>query len=198
MLKDIKLSKESIKDLTIDQVRDEMQKEIAKYQAEVATMDLETLEAEEDYLVENYHKINDEYYKTIEYDLAKNVEFDGEKYSRNTIAGFIVHFLNQVEVGWSESLGMYQMVKFWRSGDLGKVPYAVLDNLLRILGSTCKYKGEADWRSILIINDFLTSTNQAYMKDYVWLQYCAMLHDTISKAMDALNKAEDKPATEEA
>ena len=154
--------------------------EFAKMEDVAKTAELwsvEQLKEEEKKIIE----IINEYEKILKdknYPLGKKVEFDGKTYHKEKVCKFIQEIINKREVGYSETLGLYQLYQYW--GTAGEtVSYPILDSTLRTLESTPKFKGMADWEKILVINEYFKSNNTEMTMDYLQQIYYAHLHNAI-------------------
>jgi hypothetical protein len=109
--------------------------------------------------------------------LGNSATYEDEVYKKSNIVDNIVYFLNKNEVEWSYTLGLYQLVKLWKS-NADTITYEAYDSTLRILNQT-KYKGFKEWTDILVINEFLSSCHAEYVRDTSYLIYLAQLHNTL-------------------
>lgn len=181
------IAREELNGKELKEVQVLLETELMKYQVSVETMDMEGLNAEEAMLVESMNAY-DEYLNGVTYELPRSIEYGGKNYMKNTIANRIVDFVNKMEVEWQYTLGMYQMVEFWKNVEYS-VEYKVYDSTLRILGQV-KYKGYDEWKDILAINDFLSVPQELYARDNIYMVYLSQMHNSILNRMDALNKVE--------
>ena len=153
------------------------EKQLEQYKTWVDTLSVEQLKEEEKKIIE----IINEYEKILKdknYPLGKKVEFDGKTYHKEKVCKFIQEIINKREVGYSETLGLYQLYQYW--GTAGEtVSYPILDSTLRTLESTPKFKGMADWEKILVINEYFKSNNTEMTMDYLQQIYYAHLHNAI-------------------
>lgn len=171
----------------LQEIAKELEADVTLYTEELSGKTREELEAEEKALMEVFNT-NDEYIAGVEYELPGEVEYDGRKIKRNEITSKIVGFLNRIEVQFQATLGLYQCIRFWKSGSTGKIPYGAFDSTLRMLG-TLKFKGEQDCFDILITNNWFTAAHDQYGRDNIWTQYLHARHQAIMQAMEALDKA---------
>lgn len=181
------ITREELNGKELKEVQVLLETELMKYQVSVETMDMEGLNAEEAMLVESMNAY-DEYLNGVTYELPKSIEYGGKTYMKNTVANRIVDFVNKMEVEWQYTLGMYQMVEFWKNVEYS-VEYKVYDSTLRILGQV-KYKGYDEWKDILAINDFLSVPQELYARDNIYMVYLSQMHNSVLNRMDALNKVE--------
>ena len=153
------------------------EKQLEQYKTWVNTLNVDQLKEEEKKIIE----IIDEYEKILKeknYSLGKKVVFDNKTYMKEKVFKFIQDIINKREVGYSETLGLYQLYQYWGSaGDT--VSYPILDSTLRTLESTPKFKGMADWEKILVINEYFKSNNTEMTMDYLQQIYYAHLHNAI-------------------
>lgn len=137
--------------------------------------ELDKLEAE----VLDVLKEFEEYIKDVKYKLPKSVIFDGMERVKSTISDDIIYFLNKIEVDWQHTLGMYQLVDFWKKvQNVDEISYGVLDSTLRCLGSV-KYKGFTEWGDVLAMNEYFKSLNEEYGKDLAASIYLSRIHSMI-------------------
>lgn len=160
---------------------------------------LETYEGDlktfEDQLVqENYEY--DENLKEAEYELPEGIEFEGGHYSRSEIGNSIIYLLNKMEVKFSETLGVHEMVQFWKNNPT-TIKHPVLDSILRIL-QTLTFSGDKEWVRILSINAYIQNKlQQEYIANVIYVHYGAYLHDELVKFIEGeQNNTPETPDTE--
>ena len=127
----------------------------------------------------------EEYIKTINYEIPKDLTWDGKTYSRNEIYTKIIYFLNKNEVQWSYTLGMYELVKFWKNFSNTEISYGAFDSTLRLLEQV-KFKGFEEWRDILAINEFFKPMHEGYTIDISRSIYLAQVHNEIINRMELI------------
>lgn len=166
-----------------------LEADVQKYAVEVETIETkeEVLNLEVE-LVEQM-KTNEAALANVVYELPEECNFDGTVFGRKVICDYIVDFLNNQELEWSYSLGMYELVKLWKNRDITEVSYHAFDSTIRVLGQ-CKYKGYDAWRKVLAVNEFLTTLHDQYMVDTTYIIYLSQLHNVL---IDALKKFEETP-----
>lgn len=189
---DLKITRESLNGKDFKEIQAEMADSVADYTAKLATMNKKQLDEQEELLMEVF-KANDERMKDVAYAPDENgASYDGIDVKANDIEKYIVSFLNRLEVEWQASLGIYQAIRFWKTRQKdGKIPYAVFDSTLRLLG-TLKFKGEQDCFQILVINNWMTTMHKEYLADTGYLQYLSSLHQAIMDAQSKLKAPTDK------
>lgn len=179
------------------EIQDMLEKDIQAYAVEVETVETkeEILDREKELMV--LMNENEEYLKTLTYNLPIEATFDGQTFGKKVLCEYIVDFLNTQELEWSYSLGMFELVKLWKTKDLNEVSYHAFDSTLRVLGQ-CKYRGFEMWRKILAVNEFIKILHSDYVRDTTYMIYLSSLHNTL---VDALKKfetpVEDSPTEEE-
>lgn len=189
------VTREELTGKTVKEIQAALQDDLVLYKEEVNAIDDEqTLLDMEKVVMAEQDQIKDAL-KETHYELQDSVVYDGKEYKKSKVADTIAYFLNKHEVEWSYTLGMYQLVQLWRSTDLTKIQYDAYDSTLRLLNQT-KFKGFDEWRDILMVNEYLSSCHEAYVKDTSYLIYLAQKHNTILDRMklvspEALN--ETKP-----
>lgn len=191
------ITRTDLNDKTLQEVENMLQEDIQTY-----TVSLESLESEGDLLAREQEIIqlmnaNDERIKTVMYSLPENCTFDNQIFSREKVASYIVDLLDKSEVEWPYTLGMYQMVQFWKNKELTEIQYNAYDSILRLLGGL-KYKGFESWKKILIINEFLSSCHEEYSRDYGYMVYLSQLHNAVLESLKKPEENEEEHAVEPA
>lgn len=149
---------------TAQQMAERLQKEVDAFKEKVSEIktqeELDELEKEILKELDEY----DEYIKGVKYELPKDVVFEGTKYNKSQVAGLIVNFISRNEQTWQYVLGLYELCKLWKQSDLENISFGALDSTLRLLDQQ-KFKGIAEWRNILIINEYMKALHEQYAKD---------------------------------
>lgn len=148
------------------------------------TMD-EILDAEDKLMTEAQEY--DSYLDSVEYDLPNGADYGGKHYSRNDIAKVIITSLNKLEVEWSQTLGLFELVELWRKKDLTKMPNKAYDSTLRVLNQV-KYKGYDEWRDILATNVFLSGCHNSYQLDTGWNVLISEKHNYLMQRAELVRK----------
>ena len=165
------------------------------FQEELQTInEVEELKKLEDELMLDFDEY-DAYIKKVRYSLPGEVEYNGNKMTAKDIKKSIVYLLNQIEVDFRSTLGVYQAIRYWKEVKDNDIDYAPYETTLRLLG-TLKYKGESSFLEILIINNWFASAHEAYKKDVIWHGYLSSLHNDILKRMDELTKVTEENVNE--
>lgn len=164
------------KDLT--EVQAMLNSDVAAWAAEVATLETEEkiLNLEEE-LITTMRASEAELVTTV-YELPEGAKFDNTEFNRRTLCDYIANFLDNQELEWSYTLGMFELVKLWKTRDLTEVNYHAFDSTIRILGQI-KYKGQEAWRKVLAVNEFLTPLHSQYTFDSAYMIYLSQLHNTL-------------------
>lgn len=164
------------KDLT--EVQAMLNSDVAAWAAEVATLETEEkiLNLEEE-LITTMRASEAELVTTV-YELPEGAKFDNTEFNRRTLCDYIANFLDNQELEWSYTLGMFELVKLWKTRDLTEVNYHAFDSTIRILGQI-KYKGQEAWRKVLAVNEFLTPLHSRYTFDSAYMIYLSQLHNTL-------------------
>lgn len=178
-----------LKEKTYNEVSEELEKRLQEFKEEVNQVkDEETLKKMEDDLMDDQKEF-DEYLKTVKYALPEAAEYDGERFTKNDIAKFIIEFLNRSEVEWSYTLGLYQLVKIWKEKTIKDIEYNVFDSTLRLLNNI-KFKGFTDWKNILAVNEYLKCCHEPYSIDTSYMIYLAQKHQAIMDRTTLVTKVE--------
>ena len=184
-------SREELTGMEFKELQRALEENLNEYGEELKKLKKKDLEKEE----ENLIKIQEDFDIVIgetEYELPDTSEYRGYTTSRKDLAAKIIYFLNKLECNWQTSLGVYEAIALWKN--IGKtISYATYDSPIRILGSM-RFKGETELRDILIINHFLTSAEQTYLRDTIYIQYLAGKHNAVMQALNP--QPEDGTATD--
>lgn len=133
----------------------------------------------------------DLYIRKAEYTLSTDpVEFEGKKYTPAEVAKKIIYYLNQNEQTFEYCLGLHGLVSFWKGKNVEKINYGVYDSTLRLLGQV-KYKGDTEWVDILVINNYLSSAHEGYIKDRAGLLYLAEKRSRVDSRIQLCAKPSD-------
>lgn len=167
------------KEKNLQETQDELQKRLDGYKEKVSQVtNLDELKKMEEEVIAEQDEF-DEYLRGAEYLLDQDpVEFEGKKYSTADIARKIVYHLNRNEQEFQYCLGLHGLVSIWKTSPITKISYGALDSTLRILGGL-KYKGDSEWVDILVINNYLTSVHEPYIKDRSLLVTLAEMHNAV-------------------
>lgn len=162
-----------------------LESEIQKFIVEVGELndEAEVIAKEEELMAEM--NANDEHLKSVVYKVAEKCEFDGSVYNADTVCKQVAEMIENNEVEWSYTLGLYDLSKLWRAAP-EVIQYHAYDSTLRILGGM-KYKGRDQWRKILTINNFLGSCHEEYMRDTAYMLYLSNLHNVVIDALKKFN-----------
>lgn len=189
------MTREDIKDKQYEDVKDMLSEDIVTFGDEIGAIeDMEELSKREEAIVNELNEY-DAFLNSTEYDLPTECVFGGVKRSKSAVADLIIYFLNKTEVEWSYTLGMYQLVEFWKDTKSTTIPYKVYDSTLRCLGNV-KFKGYSEWRDILIINEYMSGCHNKYSIDTGWLYFLSSKHNTILDRMKALGGDPDSEQSE--
>lgn len=162
-----------------------MESEIQKFIVEVGELndEAEVIAKEEEIMVAMNE--NDTHLKSVVYKIAEKCEFDGSVYNADTVCKQVAEMIENNEVEWSYTLGLYELSKLWRAIP-ETIQYHAYDSTLRVLGGL-KYKGRDQWRKILTINNFLGSCHEEYMRDTAYMLYLSNLHNVVIDALKKFN-----------
>ena len=181
------MTKEFLKEHSLEEVANQFDTELTEYVNKVnAVEDKEELLKMEEEVIKEQDVVSD-YLKDLNYDLPKDVVFDGEKYTVKDIANKIIYFLNKKEVEWKYTLGLFQLVKFWKSENPTTIAYGAYDSTLRLLNQV-SFKGFSEWRDILAVNEYMRAGHERYSKDTSWMVFCSEKHNAIMDRMKVLDQ----------
>ena len=180
------LKREEFNGKTYQEMATAIQTELIDYTQQVAGYTtVEECENEEQVLMASMDEIQ-AHLDTVEYDLPKEVEYEGVKYTKKQIASKIIYFLNKLEVKWEQTLGLHQLVQLWKKEDFVKIPYRVYDSTLRCL-NTVSFKGDSEWTDILATNEYLAKCHNEYSLDTGMIVYLGECHNLLLNRMKELN-----------
>lgn len=189
-----RLERVELDDKSNEELQSLIQQNVSEFKVYLETYEGD-LKAFEDQLVqENYEY--DETLKDAEYELPEDIEFEGGHYSRSEIGNIIIYLLNKMEVKFSETLGMHEMVQFWKNNPT-TIKHTVLDSILRIL-QTLSFNGDKEWIRILAVNAYIQNKlQQKYVANVIYVHYGAYLHDELVKFIEGeQNNTPETPDTE--
>lgn len=152
-------------------------------------MDVEPLMKLEEDLMKEAEEY-DAYLNGVEYALPENTNFDGDHYSRNDVAKYILSALNKVEVEWSHTLGLFELYNLWRNKDFVKISQKAFDSTLRILNQV-KYKGYTEWKEILVVNSYLSQCHNEYSLDTAWNILISEKHNAIMDRVKLIQRQQN-------
>lgn len=194
MEKTNKISRETLTGLSAQEIQNILNQALEERKAEIAGIttsdEVDKAEKELMQVMNDY----DQHLNNASYELAKDVVFDGKTYKKQEIVDILVRFVSSQTVDWQNTLGLYQMVKFWEPGP-DKVPYRVFDSTLRVL-NMCKFTGMEDWTGILVVNEYLSQNHLEYQADLAWFLYLSAIHNTLLEQKKALSEVAQTPAQE--
>ena len=192
-----KLDRKALYEMPEEQRTQALEKIMIDFTEELTTINSnEDLEALEQELMKEFEEY-DEHIKEVKYELQDQVEYDGTIQNSSRIKENIIYFLNQVEVDFRSTLGIYQTIKFWKTTQDNNIPYIPYETTLKILG-TLKFKGEKQCTDILIVNNWFATAHEHYKRDAVYQGFLSEMHNAILNRMEEINKtSEEAPRMEE-
>lgn len=181
------MTKEFLRDSSMEEVTKQFDQELREHVELVNSIeDVEKLNEMEQEIIQEQDDVN-AYLKTTQYQLPDGVDFDGEHYTVKDIANKVIYFVNKKEVEWKYTLGLYQLVKFWKTNNPSIIDYGVYDTTLRILNQI-GFQGFSEWRDILVCNEYFKTAHENYSKDTSWLIFTSEKHNAILDRINALQK----------
>ena len=112
----------------------------------------------EDQLNTLINEITDESRKLDE--KVSSIEYDIPAKGQKDAFDAIKYFLNKQKVQWNYALGLVNIYEFF-DGSQKKITFAMLDTILRMLGSL-EYEGYDEWKKVVSINDYFTPAATEY------------------------------------
>lgn len=176
------IERESMKGKKPMEIIREFQQIVDDYKAGIESMDVDQLKEQEQQIIEIQQKwetiLND-----TQYDLPKEVANpSGVSVSRAAVGKYIGEMLNKVECEFKYALGYYQLYLWWKKPK-ATISYHTLDSTLHVLGSGLRFRGPAQWESILTINEYFKPLHEAYQIDNMITYLYAMVHNAIMDKM---------------
>lgn len=188
------VKREELNELTNEEIQAKLESSVVMITEEVNALNTtDEIKALEEALMGDF-KANDEYLSKVTYELAPEVEYDECTYKCGELVDKIISFINQMEVEFRATLGIYQTIRYWETKGTEPVAYAAFDSTLRMLG-TLKYKGKRECRDILAINNWFAGAHDRYVRDNVYTNYLASIHQALMTRMEDLEKVEEPSET---
>lgn len=179
------MTKEFLNSASMEDATKQFDQELREFVELVNSIDsVEELNKMEESIMKEQDDINS-YLKTVQYELPNGVDFDDEHYTVKEIANKVIYFVNKKEVEWKYTLGLYQLIKFWKTNNPSVIDYGVYDSTLRILNQI-SFQGFSEWRDILACNEYFKSAHESYSKDTSWLIFVSEKHNVILDRMKVL------------
>lgn len=183
------VKREELNELTNEEIQSKLEASVVMVTAEVNELhSVDEVKALEEKLMEDF-KANDEYLSKVTYELAPEVEYDECTYKCGELVDKIISFINRMEVEFRATLGIYQTIRYWETKGTEPVAYAAFDSTLRMLG-TLKYQGKRECRDILAVNNWFAGAHDRYVRDNVYTNYLASIHQALMTQMEAIQKNE--------
>ena len=91
---------------------------------------------------------------------VSGLEYDIPTKGQKDAFDSIKYFLDKQKVQWNYALGLVNIYEFF-DGSQKKITFAMLDTILRMLGSL-EYVGYAEWKKVVDINDYFTPVAEQY------------------------------------
>lgn len=176
------LKREEFNGKTYEEMAAAIQAELIDYSGQVAGYNtIEECETEEQVLMASMDEVQARL-ETVKYDLPKECEYEGAKYSKKKIAEKVIYFLNKIECKWEQVYGLHQLISLWKKEDFNEIPYGVYDSTLRCL-NTVSFKGDSEFTDILAVNEYLSSCRNEYSLDTGMLIYLGECHNILLNRM---------------
>lgn len=178
----------SQKEQTLREFAEELQTKVDAYKESInGITDVDELKKIEEELIEDAKKLDEEI-ANREYELPSNTIFDGKEYSRADVAGKIIYLLDKQEQGWQMVLGLYELVKYWKTvtNTTNVIRHGALDSTLRTLDQ-CKFRGFTEWRDILVINEYMKALHEEYVRGNTLQIFIAQKHSAVVDRLELLS-----------
>ena len=167
-----------------------LEEDIQAYQAHVLTIETkEEALKEEESLIDAINAFEAPL-KDVHYNLQEGCTYDNQVFNRKTMNSYVVDCLNLVEVEYSYTLGIYELVKLWETKDLDKIQYHAYDSTLRVL-QQCKFRGKDQCKKILAVNTYLSGNHADYVSDTSYMIYLSSLHNALVDQINSFDKPEE-------
>lgn len=180
------MKREDLNKLNLPDIEKALTDELTEYKNRISNiMDIDELLKEEEALMEE-SKAYDEYLKTVQYDIPAEIEYDGQTFTKDQICKFIEDAINTLEVEWSATLGIYELIKYWRTIN-NSISNKVYDSSIRAL-SQVRYSGFDNCLHGLVINKFLSTCHDLYSYDASWNILISEKHNSILAQGELIRK----------
>ena len=164
-----------------------LENDIQEFQAKVLTIETkdEALALEKEVItsIEEFEAS----LKNTQYALQDGCTYDNQTYNRKTMNSYVVDCLNLIEVEFSYTLGIYELVKLWETKDLDQIQYHAYDSTLRIL-QQCKFRGKEQCKKILTVNTYLSGCHKEYVADTSYMIYLSSIHNSLVEQINSFDK----------
>lgn len=180
--------------LSPEEVQKMANEDFNSFLANLETLSETELISEEESLVQQINEY-DARLRDVRYQLDSETTFRGETYDRVKVGQYISKFIDTNEVGWSYTLGMYDLTEMWDSPEIMEVTYGGLDATLQTLGQG-KYRGRSEWLKVLVINEYLKTCHEEYIRDTVYMYHLSNMHNAIIDRLNKINGVENTENTQ--
>lgn len=186
------LKREDFNGKTYPEMAAAIQAELIDYAGQInAYTTVEECETEEQVLMASMDEVQ-AHLDVVEYELPKECEYEGVKYTKKQIAAKVIYFLNKIECKWEQTLGLHQLIQLWKKEDFNNINYRVFDSTLRCL-NTLTFKGDLEFTDILAINTYFEPCHNDYSLDTGMVVYLSECHNLLLNKMRELNPSSDVP-----
>lgn len=179
---------------TVKNTAEKYDDEVAKFTESLKEInDMEKLHELEQEVIKKINENNDRL-AAVKYPIPEQTAFRGQAFTRAKVGGYIADLLNAQEVTWQMTLGLFDVIDFWKKtanekNEIGEVPYQIYDATLRFLGQQ-KYRGYEMFKKVLVVSSLFTEARDLYLNDLTYTYYLANKHNAIIEregAIEALN-----------
>lgn len=179
---------------TVKNTAEKYDEEVAQFTESLKEVDdVEKLRKLEEDIIKDIDA-NNERLAAVKYPLPEQTTFRGQVFTRAKASGFVADLLNAQEVGWQMTLGLFDVIDFWKKiasekSDTTEVPYQIYDATLRFLGQQ-KYRGYEMFKKVLVVSGLFADARDLYLNDLTYTYYLANKHNAIIEregAIEALN-----------
>ena len=187
------MTRKDLDNMLFEEAAKLLQTTLDEFKAEVDKItDKKQLEDMEQEIIKDM-EAHEEYLKTVTYNLPDKCEFDGEHFTKNDVARYVIQFINKMEVEWNYTLGIYQLGKVWKNKDMTSMTYYEFDSTLRTLGQL-RFKGLDEQKNILVVNEFMKSCHEEYSKDTSFQIFNAQKHEAVMNRAQLISPVGENPA----
>lgn len=175
---------------TVKNTAEEYDKKVAEFTESLKQIDdIDKLKEMEQDVIKEIDANSEETAKK-KYKLPEQTTFRGTTYNRSKVGGYVADLLDGQEVNWQMTLGLFDIIDFWKKvandkNNVSEIPYQLYDATLRFLGQRT-YKGYETIRKVLVVSSIFSESRDEYLSDLSLTYFLANKHNAILTRMDEI------------
>ena len=175
---------------TVKNTAEEYDKKVAEFTESLKQIDdIDKLKEMEQDVIKEIDANGEETAKK-KYKLPEQTTFRGTTYNRSKVGGYVGDLLDGQEVNWQMTLGLFDIIDFWKKvandkNNVSEIPYQLYDATLRFLGQRT-YKGYETIRKVLVVSSIFSESRDEYLSDLSLTYFLANKHNAILTRMDEI------------